>query len=173
MTNVAVLADRRAEKAGVVKTPKFSISACTLNDIDDCTQMGKTMHCESAYANIPFSEAAVIVMLRHVIKDTKHKALVVRDMEGTLIGMALMYQSPYYFAEHEFAVYDRCIYVDPAWRGSSVFLRLFSLLLSWAKDSGASEFIIGTTTKVNTEQFEDVLLRLGMDRVGGVYKLTL
>lgn len=174
MGTVSKLAEPQAESSGVVRlAQKFSLTACTIKDIDECTTMGRAMHEESAYANIPFSDLVVHEMIGHAINDDAFKSIVARDMDGQLIGMSLVYRSKYYFAAHEFAVYDRCIYVAPAWRGSSLFMRMLALLVEWSKSIGASELVLGTTTKVNTEQYEDALVRLGLERVGGVYKMNL
>jgi GNAT superfamily N-acetyltransferase len=174
MGSVSKLADTQPRNGGVViPAQRFSITACTFKDIDDCTAMGRAMHGESAYANIPYSNMGVKEMLVGVINNDVYQALVARDLDGQLIGMSLVYLSPYYFAPSLFAVYDRCIYVTPAWRGSSVFLRLLHCITEWSKSIGATELVIGTTTKVDTERYEDILQRLGLDRVGGLYKLTL
>lgn len=169
---VLTLAEHRVEREGVARAARFSIRDCTFQDIDDCIVLGKEMHRESAYSNIPFSDTAVRALLEVAILSNKYRALVVRDIEGEMIGMCLFFSSQYYFSTNTY-VQDMCSYVVPTWRGSTVFLRMLALITQWSKNIGALELVLGTTTKVDTEKFESVLERLQFERVGAVFKQSL
>lgn len=99
---------------------------------------------------------------------------VARETNGTApVGMIVGQVVPYFFCPNRRNAVDHIVYVSPNYRGTSAAHRLLKEFEKWAKDKGAIEMSIGTSTGVHPEKTHDFYVKMGYTHTGGIFKKPL
>jgi hypothetical protein len=140
-------------------------------DVPALVEMVRALLLESRLSFLPFSEQKVKSVFERLIDANDTCCLFVADREGALIGFVGGKMTYYVFCDEYFAM-DQGLYVSPECRGGSAAYRLVAAYHKWARSGGAREVCIAVSTGVKIEATDRLLKGVGMDFVGGVYKLS-
>jgi GNAT superfamily N-acetyltransferase len=141
-------------------------------DIAELVEMGARMHAEGAYAFLPFDREKVRRVMTGYIDSAETQCGLVAEKDGTIIGMLGGYLTDYFFCDERIAC-DAVLFIDQKYRGSTAARRLIRAFRSWANESGARELCLGISLNVDIERAGKFYERMGLERVGGVYKERL
>lgn len=130
------------------------------------------MHLESAYAFLPFEGEKIRQLLDSFMADTETQCGLVAEENNRLVAMFGGYLADYFFC-HEKLACDLVLFVDEAYRGGSAAPRLLRAFRDWARQRGAREICLGTSTRINTARTGKFYERMGLSHVGGIYKQRL
>lgn len=150
----------------------MDIRAATPGDCAEIIEMGERMHREGAYRFLPFDRDKVRLRLEEYLEHPGRHCLFVAEHRGALIGMLGGYLDDYVFCD-ELVAYDTVVFVEGRHRGSAAALRLVRAFRGWAIARGAREICLGISSGVNTDRVGKFYERLGLARVGAIYKQRL
>jgi len=143
------------------------IRPATLEDIDTIVKIGKVMHQESMYSDLPFDEVKVRNLMAGLIDG--NGVVFVAERGGNIIGGFAGAVAEFWFntAIHAF---DFGLFILPEHRGGSAAIRLLAAFEHWAKEMGAMWCDIGITTGVHTEQTSRLYTKLGYNQSGVLFR---
>jgi GNAT superfamily N-acetyltransferase len=140
------------------------------DDIQQLVELGRAMHLESNLSFLPFSEQKIVSLAEKMIGSNDTCCVFVAQRKDRLVGFMAGQLTYYFFCDEYFAI-DQGLYVSPDCRGSSAAVRLISAYLTWAQNRRAREACIAVSTGVNLQMTDAILTRIGMEMVGGIYKV--
>jgi GNAT superfamily N-acetyltransferase len=141
-------------------------------DIDALVEMGARMHAEGYYSFLRYDREKVRRLMRSCIDDIENQCGFVAEHGNVIVGMLGGYLTDYFFCDERLAC-DWILFVDREWRGSSAAARLIKAFRNWASGRAAQEICLGVSTNVDTERVGRFYEKMGLTRVGGVYKQRL
>lgn len=146
-----------------------------MNDLPDLLRLGRMMHAESRYRFIAFDDRSVVATAVRLIQRGEGYASLAGE-PGKAWAFIVGAKSSYYFAPFQHA-HDLALFVDPArrrtWESIRVIRAFKDGFRAWAKMQGCVELTMGTTTGVHAEATAKLYERLGMERVGSIFKERL
>lgn len=145
------------------------IRNATHEDIDVLVLLGREMHKESRYREMPFSEPKVRNLLAGMIVDP-NGCLLVYEKDGKITGGIAGFISEHYFSTGKIAS-DLALFITQDKRGGMAAARLVKAFAQWATEAGADIVQVGVTTGVNTDGVERLYNALGFKNVGIVFSL--
>jgi GNAT superfamily N-acetyltransferase len=148
------------------------IRAVESGDVEAVVEMGARMHAESAYSFLPYDRAKVRRMAESYVTDAEAQCGLVAEEAGRVVAMFGGYLTDYFFCDERVAC-DVVLFVEPQRRGSSAAARLVRAFREWARSRGAREICLGVSTDVDAERTGVFYERMGLGRVGGLYKQRL
>ena len=148
------------------------VRAATADDAEAILEMGARMHEEGAYAFLPFERDKVRALIAEYLGNPQECCLLVADEDGVLVGMVAGFLSDYFFCNETIAS-DNLLYVDREHRGRPAAARLLRSFRKWAVARGARELCLGISTSVETERTGEFYRRMGLTRIGAIYKQRL
>jgi GNAT superfamily N-acetyltransferase len=86
--------------------------------------------------------------------------------------MVAGFLSDYFFCNETIAS-DNLLFVDRQHRGTLAAVRLLRAFRKWAAARGARELCLGISTVVDAERIGKLYERMGLSRVGAIYKQRL
>ena len=134
-------------------------------------KFARSLHSESYYSSQEFDESHIGNYLASLFRD-KNSIIFLAIVDAEPVG-AIAGHTSHYIIHNDLVAFDDFWYVEPRSRGSRTFLRLFKALQDWVRQRGATEITHSIVTGVNANRTGLVLERLGMEHVGGIYKLKL
>ncbi|NQV79113.1 MAG: GNAT family N-acetyltransferase [Alphaproteobacteria bacterium] len=147
------------------------VRAAVGSDVPALMALGRVMHNESRYSDLPFEALRVGFSLhRWIIMDDNRVA--VAEAQGRMVGAMVSAIGTWYFHGGKQAS-DLALFVLPEHRGSRAALLLVRDFLDWAAASGCIEATIATSTGINPETAGRFLERTGFEACGGVFKQRL
>jgi hypothetical protein len=149
---------------------QIEIRAPQWKDLPQLLELGRRMHQEVWYAHIPLSESQVATFFYNVMINTDRNFCRLAVADGVIIGAIAGARMPYWFSTAS-GVFDQFLFVDRNYRGTLAAFRLWREMLAWSRYVGAVELThgVGTSSPVADRFFHG----LGMNHVGGIYKLAL
>ena len=147
----------------------MNLRRATGNDIEAGMALGRRLHAESEFAFLPFDEAKVLGLLRHITGDPEQYCVYVVEHEHRLIGLLIGQVMEYFFCRERLCD-DLLLFVERDQRGSFAALALVRAYLDWSREKGVREARIATSTGIDIDRTGAFLEGLGFRRVGGVYK---
>ena len=130
------------------------------------------MHAESAYAFLPYDRSKVTSLIAACIDGSDDHFGLVAETDGEVVAMIAGYLCAYFFCDEKLAC-DIVVFVDSDRRGGIGAARLIRGFRDWAVERGARELCLGISTGVAIETTGALYERLGLTRVGGVFKQRL
>ena len=143
------------------------IRVATLDDIERIVEIGKVMHQESAYKDLPFDAEKVSHLMAGLIDGAG--VVFVAERAGHIIGGFAGGISEFWFCTSLHA-FDFGLFILPEHRGGSAAIRLLAAFEHWAKDSGAVWCDVGITTGVHLEQSTRLYEKLGYNQSGILFR---
>lgn len=154
----------------LVKEPQASSGviirfAQTQQDIDKMIALGRRLHAESWYRDLPMDDARMQEIGRRGLAE-HNPGLIIAERDGEMVGMAIVVLGEYYFSAVRTATVQ-LYYVVPEARGGSAALNLLRALRIWAKEAGARDLHINVTTSIEPSRTDHMLRRMGFKQTGG------
>jgi len=153
----------------------MKLRAATQDDVQAMVALGRSVHAESRFANLPYDDGKLsraLVRLVELQERGSHCVLLVENREGALIGGFIGALESYFFTS-AVSANSILIWVDRAYRGSAAALRLIGAFRDWAKGKGAIEVCVLVASGVTIGRTDRFLQRLGFCQTGGNYALAL
>ena len=149
---------------------RYTIAKAKVSDLPDGIALGKIMHEESVYAKFNYDEDK---LLRYFTDAVDHPntflILAGRNESGLLCGFGAFFCTEHWFGTDRY-VCDFGLFVHPDYRKTTLGIMMLKQLGTWANEIGAKEICLGSTTGVKTEDYGNLLVRMGYTHVGGLYK---
>ena len=130
--------------------------------------MSKEMHEESQFSELDYDQNVFIDWIANAMVNPNYY-LGGYTIDGKLAGALLGDVSQTYFGKDKVAI-NRNWYVRPEFRGSLAGIKLLKDFEKWAKEQGAKRVYGGTSTKINTKGFDQIMNRLNYQVVGADYQ---
>ncbi|WP_162559897.1 hypothetical protein [Methylobacterium radiodurans] len=135
--------------------------------------LAKALHQESIYRNIRFDDAKVKALLKSACDNASpFTVCFIYKRRGRMSGILLGYVSEYFFSRDRIAQ-DLFLFVPRKARGGVIALMLIRRFKKWAQTQGAKELCLGHTTGIDPEKAHHFFDKLGLNRVGSIYKQSL
>jgi hypothetical protein len=143
------------------------------SDIADLVRLATEFHQESLYRSIPLDKGKLISVFQRAINQKQGDMfLTVYERSDEILGFILGYITSYFFSSQLLAQ-DLLFYVKKDNRGSYINVRLWKAFREWAASKNAAELSMSISTGITPDRSGLLYQRLGMQYVGGNYKLEL
>lgn len=146
------------------------IRTATHDDIPRILELGHLLHTTSAYAALPFDERKVETLIGGLIDG--QGVVFVSDYDGKITGGLAGGLTEYWFCDERVA-FDYSFFIHPEYRGGMTAVRLMVAFFEWSRLRGAKEVHMGITTGINTEAVSSLYEKMGMTKVGPLFKKVL
>ena len=135
--------------------------------------LGQWLQENSDFADCGFDKAKVLHLFVTVVENPKYIGLMV-EKNDEVIGALFGFVQEYYFSHEKFAL-DMGFGILPDHRhlAKTVLPRLITKFEEWAKENGARETCLSTSTLAHGEKLESALHQFGYRTVGFTVKKTL
>ncbi|MDP1905910.1 MAG: GNAT family N-acetyltransferase [Pseudomonadota bacterium] len=154
----------------------MKIRYATRNDIPAMLELGRGIHAESRFADMPYDEAKLREGLGELIhlqeQAGSHCFLVAESGDARIVGGFIGALETYFFTRATSAN-SILIWVDPAWRGSSAAMRMIDAFRRWAAQRQASEVCLLVASGVTIKRTDRFFRRLGFVQTGGNYSMAI
>ena len=142
----------------------------TREDALDMLVLAKNMHQEAPnFKDKPFDGERMWAIFDASVTNPKNFCCIyAKNEEGKIIGAILGKITEQFFSGDRVAS-DFGMFVEPAYRGSATFLRMFKSFEQWAKDSDAKMIVVGHTTGIETDKAKELFPRLGYSLMGYIF----
>jgi hypothetical protein len=138
----------------------------TLFDVPQLVALGRQMHAESRYADLPFDPAVLATSLTQMLTD---QFVYVVERDGVLLGGMVGCLYPSWFGTGLMAS-DLALFVAPDRRGGIAAVQLVAAFKAWAAAMDALEITCGVTTGVHEAATDKLYRRLDFVPSGTAYK---
>lgn len=130
-------------------------------DIAEIVHVGKIMHAESPrFSKFPYSPEKVTKFTGALMASPVGTVIVADHPHIGIIGFYGGFIAEHYFSQAKFAS-DAAVFVCPAYRGGSAFVRMAMMFEEWARTHGVVEFAPAISTEVNPDKVLKMYERLG------------
>ena len=126
---------------------------------------------ESDYRDMEYSPEKLFTLARMSMTNDDHVWFVAEET-GEIVGLMGGYISPVWFGYGNVAM-DYAVYVPPEKRGGLAFIRLVKAFYAWAKEQEAQKMILSNSAAINSEKVEGFFSRLGLEKIGAIYRGNL
>ena len=182
---------KKANGGGKPAAPKSSAPAGTVtirlaeteDDIAAMIELGRKLHAESGYRNLPLDDDRMWEIGRRGLKDRNPGLFIAEHDDGEgdaasgdgkggkqVVGMAIAVLGEYYFSPAR-SVTVQLLYVLPEARGGWAAVKLLRALRQWAQQNQAQDIHVNVTTGIDTARTDRFLRRMGFKQTGGNYVL--
>ena len=146
------------------------IRTATHEDIPQILDLGHSLHLESIYSSMPFDERKVEALILGLIDG--NGVVFVSDVSGEITGGIAGGITEFWFCNERVA-FDYSFFIHPDHRGGMTAIRLMTAFFEWARLRQAKEVHMGITTGINTEATSRFYEKMGMTKVGPLFKKGL
>jgi GNAT superfamily N-acetyltransferase len=137
-------------------------------DFPKIFEIGREMHQESSFRDLSYSFQRVASLVARCITDDSFLGLIDEDKDGT-VGIFIGHIVPFFFSD-ELISDDMVLYVKKEKRGGSTAFKFIREYEKWAKERGASQIQIGTSTGIDEDRTVKFFERLGYKKSGVLLK---
>lgn len=138
-----------------------NVRFATTNDVAEIVHVGRIMHAESPrFSKFPYSPKKVTEFTAALMLSSVGCVIVAEQKDVGIIGFYGGFIAEHYFSEAKFAA-DAAVFVAPAYRGGSAFVRMAMMFEEWARSHGAVEFAPGISTEVSPDKVLRMYEKLG------------
>lgn len=123
-------------------------------DIERLIELGRQMHAESRYADLPFDEDHI---RRYCIQSLHEPEKIGIFIEANVVRVTAaiaLFRVPYYFAPSESYASDFMLYVAPDKRGGRGARNCLKRAERWAREHGMREILLGITAGIDDVKAE-------------------
>lgn len=146
------------------------VRPATFDDIPVLVRLGRSMHGESRFRSISFSETKLAQVLANLLKE--RMCVLVAERDGEVRGLFLGIVTQYYFSDEQLAI-DLALFVEPGARGGMTGAALVRTFVAWAKERGIRHLELGVSTGVLVEETSALFERLGFKRQGSLFTMEI
>jgi|OM-RGC.v1.024548353 Acetyltransferase (GNAT) family. len=139
------------------------------HDLEAMYNLGKDMHEESEFAGLDWDPEKVRSWIHRNIHDTNRFVLCAYD-DNKLCGIFIAGISTFYFGNSTISS-DYIWYVDKDYRGTRVGIRLLKRYVEWAKSREVDRIQVGVSSGMTVDRTGELLVRMGFEKIGGIYKV--
>lgn len=129
-------------------------------DVDRCIAFGEEMHSESYFKFLDFSEDKLQNLWRTITFQPNNFCAFVAEKDERIIGFFIGVCQEHWFGSDKVAC-DLALFITKEERGGTAAVRLIKAYEQWARDVGAAEIHIGTSTNVNSERVTKLFEKMG------------
>ncbi len=129
-------------------------------DVAQCIAFGKEMHDESYFKDMDFSEEKLQQLWHLITLKPDAFCAFVAEKEERIIGLFIGVCQEHWFGNDKVSC-DLALFVTKEERGGTAAVRLIKAYEQWARDVGAAEIHIGTSTNVNSERITKLFEKMG------------
>ena len=129
------------------------------------------MHGESEFAGMDWNPEKVRAWITMNVNSPDRLVLCAYD-EDELVGMHISGISKFYFGNSTLSQ-DYLWYVREDYRGTRTGIKLLKMYMNWAKSRGVNRIQAGVSTGITMNRTGDLLVRLGFQQIGGLYKVDI
>ena len=146
------------------------IREAAISDFDDIYRLLVLMHGESRYRVFDIDHDKHKEFARAMILDS-NKMTLVAEKEGDVVGVLMAAIGEMFFSKCIGAT-DRIIYVNPSFRKKGVGGRLVDKYIRLAKDKGAIDIMLSTSTGISSAAIASISKSHDMEKVGESYRVS-
>jgi len=139
------------------------------SDLESIYYLGKEMHEESEFSSLDWNPEKVRDWIYRNIHDANRLVLCAYDADK-LCGVFIAGISDFYFGDSTVSS-DYIWYVDKNYRGTRVGIRLLKLYVEWAKSQEVDRIQVGVSSGMTVDRTGELLIRMGFEKIGGIYKV--
>lgn len=139
------------------------------DDIAAMIALGRHLHAESCYHDLPLDDARMAEIGRRGLEGG-NPGLLIAEHDGQVVGMAIVVLGEYYFSPIRTATVQ-LLYVAPAARSGPAAVKLLRALRAWARQNQAHDLHVNVTTAIQPARTDRFLRRMGFRQTGGNYVL--
>ena len=148
----------------------LSVGPFVDSDADDFVRMAHWMQSNSNYEDCGFEVRKVLWMFSRIMNDPRAFGVVIRTDEGRIVGGFLGELTEYYFS-NELIASDTAFMILPEYRTDpketqQLLREMLAHFEQWAKDAGAMEVNIATSSGIHGDRLEPFLHAEGYTTVG-------
>ena len=132
---------------------------------DQAMQIGRQMHADSIYRDLPFDENKTEKQLALCNIDVPERYFKLAIRDGEVLGGMLGCVKRSFFCDELFAS-DMGWWVAESHRGSCAALKLLDDFVEWAQSKGARKVMVGQSTGRNIEQTTKLYQHCGFRIIG-------
>jgi len=141
----------------------------TRDDAFKILELGKQLHQESRFSSEPFSADKCWGVLDGTLR-YPDKFFIAYDDQ--FHGFILMHMGTEFFNDVKRAS-DLSVYIQPEFRGTSLFVKLIKSAEKWAKENGAVDLTINHNTGIDIEKATSSFVKLGYSEKGRIFSKEL
>ena len=138
-------------------------------DIGAMLALGRRLHAESCYHDLPLDEARMAEIGRRGLAGG-NPGLLIAEHDGIAVGMAIIILGEYFFSSARTATVQ-LLYVAPEARGGRAAILLLRALRAWARQNHAHDLHVNVTTAIDAARTDKFLRKMGFRQTGGNYVL--
>lgn len=138
-------------------------------DIQAMMALGRVLHGESRYRDLPLDDARMHEIGRRGLANG-NPGLLMAERGDQLVGMAIVMLGEYYFSPARTATVQ-LLYVHPKARGGPAAVKLLRALRRWAEKNSAHDLHVNVTTGIEAARTDKFLRKMGFRQTGGNYVL--
>lgn len=147
---------------------KAEIRLPTKAEIPVLVEIGKALHEESVYSNLPFDEDLVYFFIEDAMTNDK-MYIKIAVVNGDIIGGFMGGLNLYCFCDEVYAQ-DYIVFILPKNRGGFAITKLLKDFEEWAVQHKAKQICLATSSGVKLKRTHDLYSHLGYTVHGAVYK---
>lgn len=119
-----------------------------IEDVGRMVELGRMMHAESSYRDIPYSREKVFALLTRLM--LSDGVVFVSRQNGEIVGGIAGGVTEHWFSEEKVG-YEHALFMAPSARHGIAAVRLLRALKTWCASQGAKTLRLGITTGVHVE----------------------
>lgn len=146
------------------------VDKATKADLAPMLEMGMMMHAESSYRDKSMSADKVGTLFWAGISETGDIFLRVVRKDGEIIGGMLGMLTPYWFSDTDLLAVDLALFVRQDKRGAIAAKKLIDAFADWARDHGAREVSLASSTEVAPERTAKLFEACGFPQIGTIHR---
>ena len=127
------------------------------------------MHKETRFSVFSVNEERVREAVIQFISPAKDRFGRVLEAENRVVGCFFGHLSDLWFS-NDLCGFDDVFYIGPEHRGGMSAARMVNDFERWCHSSGASAVLVGVSSGVMVDRTGAFLMRLGYERLGGIYR---
>lgn len=100
-------------------------------------------------------------MVKHMLERSPHLKCLIHVEDGVLLGVVILQVGPVWYAPRRRCARDLLVWVAPAWRGSSLGVRMIRAIEAWAIEHAVDDLYLSQSTGIEVERTAAFYERLG------------
>lgn len=143
----------------------------TLADGDEVIALGKKVHAESQFKDLPYLDKYV----RYTLTENLGKEgvlFLVAERDSTLVGAFAAYHNNWFFTNARYAA-DMFLFMDISARNTLAPVMIIQRYIDWAKKMGVARINLGQTTGIETERVVKAYQAMGFTKTGSNFTIAL
>jgi len=149
------------------KKTQISIRSFNDDDIEAFIGLGMFLQKNGNFADCGFNPAKVVALFTHIRLNPDYFGVAAVTEDDLIVGAFLASMQDYYFSDNRLAM-DMAFGLLPGYREESqkILTEMLERYESWAKERGAMEIMVTTSTGMHGDKLLPFVNSLGFETVG-------